>query len=56
MYPTPTAALELPGKNEERTYQINTTTLPDKIRVYPILTGGKLCESYEELNVIQPCS
>ena len=47
--------LEIPGKNEERTYVINSSNVPDSVSVYPILTGGKLCSSTDELNRIISC-
>ncbi len=51
-----TPALELPGKNEERTYQIkNVDTQPEKIKVYPILSDGRLCDSFDELDAITTC-
>jgi flagellin-like protein len=38
--------LEVPGKNEERTYNFTgITSKPDKINVYPILKDGRICDS-----------
>ena len=48
-------SLEIPGENEERTYVFNSSNVPDSISVYPILTGGRLCSSSDELNKIISC-
>ena len=47
--------LELPGKNEERTYRITGVTRPTIVRVYPILSNGQTCESASSLNMIEEC-
>ena len=47
--------LQLPGKNEERTYVIPSPTIPDSLRVYPRLKDGRMCDSFEEVNTIVPC-
>jgi hypothetical protein len=49
------AALYLPGNNEERTYTISLAEKPSSVRVYPILKGGRLCESSDRTNDIQEC-
>lgn len=46
--------LELPGKNEERTYSF-TASRPDSVRVYPILSDGRTCDKSDELNKISSC-
>ena len=47
--------LEVPGKNEERTYVIQSAIIPESVRVYPILEDGRSCSSPEELNKIIGC-
>jgi len=46
--------LVLPGKNEERTYVI-TDKLPDYVRLYPILKGGKTCDLADTINKLDRC-
>ena len=47
--------VEVPGKNEERTYVIDgIDSLPESISVYPILNNGDTCDPYT-LNVINEC-
>ena len=41
--------LELPGKNEERTYVFKEDK-PDFVSIYPILKGGKTCEVSDTLS------
>lgn len=48
--------LEIPGNNEERTYNITREGLPDYIKVYPILTGGKTCEFSDSLKKVPFCT
>ena len=48
-------ALELPGKNEERTYSINLSISPESVNVYPILIDGKTCSSADTLSTIVLC-
>jgi hypothetical protein len=47
--------LEIPGKNEERTYVINSSVIPESVRVYPRLEDGRSCESAQEVNKIISC-
>ncbi len=48
--------IELPGKNEERTYVISgIDSLPDSISVYPILKDDKSCEVSDVLNNVVNC-
>jgi len=48
--------LILPGKNEEKTYVISgVSSRPDNIKVYPILTNGKSCDSVETINEVTMC-
>ena len=49
------ASLEVPGKNEERTYIIKEV-LPDVVRVYPLLKDGKVCDTFDSLESISLCS
>ena len=51
-------ALNLPGKNEERTYNITgINSYPDQISIYPILTNGQYCSSAPNIiNSIDTCS
>lgn len=56
---TDSDALELPGSNEERTYVFSSTiftNIPESIRVYPKLKGGKTCPSSGELAPIPLCT
>jgi flagellin-like protein len=49
--------LEVPGKDEERTYNISgITTKPSKIKITPVLVDGRTCESAGVLNRIEFCS
>ena len=48
--------VELPGNNEERTYIIPVSEKPDVIKVYPILTSGKLCGASDIVTGIDVCS
>jgi len=49
-------AIEVPGRNEERTYIISgISNLPDSISVYPILNDGKTCDSSDVLNTVVNC-
>jgi flagellin-like protein len=47
--------LELPGKNEERTYVFNFTITPETVKIYPILTDGQVCEASDILEKIISC-
>ena len=47
--------LELPGKNEERTYVFNFTITPETVKIYPILTDGQVCEASDILEKIVLC-
>lgn len=46
--------LELPGKNEERTYVISKD-YPEYVRIYPILTGGKTCDVSDIIDRLPKC-
>jgi len=49
-------ALELPGKNEERTYVIaHELGYIDFVKVYPILLNDKTCDSSDIVNNIGQC-
>jgi len=57
MYENPTGPVELPGDNEERTYKVTgISTKPDILRVYPILKGGKICQSSGSMTNIGLCA
>lgn len=48
--------LELPNKNEDRTYVIQgVTEKPDIIKLYPVLSDGKSCDPSDVLDVIDNC-
>jgi len=48
--------IELPGKNEERTYNItNITSTPESIEIYPILNSGKTCDASDSATSIALC-
>ncbi len=40
--------LELPGKNEEKTYNI-TSEKPEIIAVYPVIEDGKICDESDSI-------
>ena len=46
--------LELPGKNEERTYVFDIES-PETVKIYPILTDGQVCEASDILEKIILC-
>ena len=48
--------LELPGKNEERTYVFLRDNIPDTVRVYPKLTEGEVCEVSDAVDNLKLCS
>src|SRR3989344_4143441 len=45
-------ALQLPGKYEERVYNVSSTfsNPPERLSVHPIIKEGKVCESSDKLN------
>ncbi len=47
--------LELPGKNEERTYIFTLGSDPETVKIYPILTDGQVCEASDILEKIILC-
>ena len=47
--------LELPGKNEERTYIFSLKSSPETVKIYPILTDGQVCEASDILEKIILC-
>ena len=47
--------LELPGKNEERTYVFDFVISPETVKIYPILTDGQVCEASDILEKIILC-
>jgi len=49
------STLQIPGKNEERTYVIKFSNVPDSVSIYPILIGGRICPSSDELNRVISC-
>ena len=47
----------IPGKNQERTYQINSVTeTPNSITVYPILQNGASCDASASLTTVNNCT
>lgn len=49
-------AVEVPGRNEERTYIITgITSLPDSVSVYPILNDGKTCDASDVMTTVVSC-
>lgn len=49
-------SLFIPGDNSERTYKISgITTKPDTLKAYPVLKGGKVCQSSNNLNTVPYC-
>jgi len=47
--------LEIPGKNEERTYVFTVKSSPETVKIYPILTDGQVCEASDILEKIILC-
>ena len=47
--------LELPGKNEERTYVFDFVITPETVKIYPILTDGQVCEASDILEKVILC-
>ncbi|MFH1365232.1 MAG: hypothetical protein ABIH28_01460 [archaeon] len=55
-YPSKTTGVQAPNKNSGRTYIISGyTTIPDSIRVSPII-GGEDCQESDSLTNIETCS
>jgi len=46
--------LELPGRNEERTY-VFEGGFPDTVKIYPLLIDGKVCEATDFINSLDLC-
>jgi len=46
--------LQLPGRNEERTYII-LSTLPSIIELYPLLADGKSCDATDTIDSLSVC-
>lgn len=46
--------LELPGRNEERTYIINESSL-ETIKIYPLLKDDNVCESTDLIETLDLC-
>ena len=56
VYMLGSGAIEVPGRNEERTYIISgINNLPDSVSVYPILNNGKTCDASDVLNSVVNC-
>jgi len=50
------AMVVLPSDNADRTYNISAVTIkPEKLNAYPILKGGKVCESSKVIGQIPLC-
>ncbi len=47
--------LQLPSQNQETTYKIDSATKPETVRVYPILTSGKTCETSQTALDVNDC-
>jgi len=48
--------LVFPGKNQERTYQLEgIDSVPEDVKVYPVLKNGKTCEASDNLVSISAC-
>ena len=49
-------SVELPGKNEERTYILGgIDPIPEFIEVYPILSNGNACDASSSLTKVSNC-
>lgn len=47
--------VEVPKKNEERTYRIAVTEIPQTVKVYPILANGETCDYSDSLTSVPAC-
>jgi hypothetical protein len=48
--------IELPGKNEQKTYVLKSVlSKPDIIKVYPVLKTGKICSSSNSVTSVPDC-
>jgi flagellin-like protein len=47
--------LSLPGQNEERTYLLTSSDIPDSVSVYPKLASGQTCERSDFLSQVNVC-
>ena len=47
--------LELPGQNQERTYNISRSEIPQLIRIYPIIEGDKTCSESSSITTVNDC-
>lgn len=54
MYGATNSILELPKKNEERTYVIDITSIPENIKINAIL-NEKVCETSDTINILSSC-
>ena len=49
-------AIEVPGKNQERTYILTgINSLPDSVSVYPILNNDKTCDASDIMSTVVSC-
>jgi len=49
-------AIEVPGKNEERTYIITgINSFPDSVSVYPVLNNDKTCDASDVMTTVVSC-
>lgn len=48
--------VEVPGKNEERTYRISVEEIPQTLKIYPILANGETCDYSDSLTSIPICA
>ncbi len=49
------ATLVLPADNTEKTYNITSQTPPENLEIYPVLKGGRVCESSNKISPINLC-
>jgi len=47
--------IEIPGKNEQKTYVIAVNNLPEIVKVYPVLKNKKVCSSTNSFNSVLEC-
>ena len=47
--------LKLPKKNEERTYIISVSGVPESIKIYPIINDKQVCEASDILETMVLC-
>jgi hypothetical protein len=50
-----TQVLEMPKKNEERTYVIDVNEKPESVKIHPIINNKEVCEVSDSLDSLGIC-